>query len=75
MPGVKVGGCSRSRGQLESGPEKEQGLKNGVMGTASKGGGGVRRGSGRRLETPSVCLQVMGGEGSGRVSGPGEGPR
>lgn len=55
MPGVKVEGCSRSGGQLESGPEKEQGLKKGVMGTASKGGGGVRQGSGRRLETPSVC--------------------
>lgn len=72
--------CGGSRVLQESGaawqwPGRDQGLKNWVMGTVSKGGGGMRRGSRRRLETPSVCPQVMGGEDSGRVAGPGEGPR
>lgn len=69
--------CEGSRTLQEWGaawrwPGREQGLKNGVVGTVGTGGGGMRRGSGKALETLSVCLQLMGGEDSGRVAGRGE---
>lgn len=50
-------------------------MKNKVVGTDGRGGGGVRRGEREGAENPRVHLQATGGEGGGRSAGPGEDAR